>query len=320
MQKEEFVNVSVAWWLLENDPGLLITQARDQLGMDLGWDREWYANENRVTELYNLIENNQQRLLTELDDAIDETKRVEWLVEVRELLAPAPAEAPNKAHEAETPEAEAQEHGAQASEAQPTAGVEAGGTWDDNWQMLTRVGADNAYQFAFSDDRRTVRPGATWMSQEEATTAKQTPAANEPAAASEPAAAAGEGAAAASAPAAAAPAAAAVTWDPQWGMFLRYADDKYEYALSDLLADAPGIDTPAGQPDGKWHATMEEATNARQAVAELKNTFSDLVADPQVPISEEDLQAALQDPNFQQNLAAADAALEAELAELESES
>jgi hypothetical protein len=102
-------------------------------------------------------------------------------------------------------------------------------------------------------------------------------------------------------------------------MFLRFADGKYEYSLSNLLSDEPGTATPSGQPDGTWHATADKASGARQQVAELKDTFSDLVADPDVPISEDDLKAALQDPNFQKNLADADAALDAELAALESE-
>jgi hypothetical protein len=338
MDKEAFTNVNEAWWLLENDPGLLVTQERDQLGVDLGWDREWYANQNRVVELFTLIENGHQRLLIELDDARDDPKRVAWLAAVRELTAPA-AEAPasndSTAAVPGAPAADGAGAGAPAAAAPGAAAAEDAGTWDDNWQMLTRLGPDSAYQFALSDDRRTVRAGTNWMSQDEATAARQAPGAAASGAAAPGAAAPGaQGAAepnapgaAASAPAspnaepeAAAPAAqATATWDPSWGMFLRYEGDKYEYSLSNLLADAPGTDTPGGQPDGTWHATVEEATAARKAVADLKETFSDLVADPQAPISQEDLDAALQDPNFQQNLSAAEAALEAELAALESE-
>ena len=314
MDREAFTNVNEAWWLLENDPGLLVTQERDQLAVDLGWDKEWYANQNRVVELFTLIENGQQRLLIELDDAVDDSKRVEWLAAVRQLTAPA-AEAPaSNGSAAAAPAA--------AAAAPAAAAAEDAGTWDDNWQMLTRLGPDNAYQFALSDDRRTVKAGTNWMSQDEATAARQAPAAATPGAAepNAPAAAASAPASPNAEPEAGAPAAqATATWDPSWGMFLRYEGDKYEYALSNLLADAPGTDTPGGQPDGTWHATVEEATAARKAVADLKETFSELVADPQAPISQEDLDAALQDPNFQQNLSAAEAALEAELAALESE-
>jgi hypothetical protein len=47
------------------------------------------------------------------------------------------------------------------------AGGEAAATWDEGWGMLFRVGPGGAYEFAYSDDQRTVRPGTDWMSQEE---------------------------------------------------------------------------------------------------------------------------------------------------------
>ena len=222
--------------------------------------------------------------------------------------------------EAETSETESHEATA-TGEAAPEPGAPASGdagVWDENWGMLYRVGPDGDYEYAFSDDRVKIRPGAQWMSQEQATAAKSGAAGESESTASESSetpSPSSEGTATQSTN----PPTATVTWDAQWGMFLRYADDKYEYALSGLLADAPGTDTPAGAPQGTWYATAGEATAARATVAELKDTFSDLVADPDVPISQEDLQAALQDPDFQQNLAEADAALERELAELESE-
>jgi hypothetical protein len=35
--------------------------------------------------------------------------------------------------------------------------------WDENWQMLYRVGPDGVYEYAYSDDQQTVRPGAEWL-------------------------------------------------------------------------------------------------------------------------------------------------------------
>jgi len=39
--------------------------------------------------------------------------------------------------------------------------------WDESWGMLYRVGPTGAYEYAYSDDHKTIRPGTAWMSQDE---------------------------------------------------------------------------------------------------------------------------------------------------------
>jgi hypothetical protein len=39
--------------------------------------------------------------------------------------------------------------------------------WDENWQMLYRVGPGGVYQYAYSDDQQTIRPGSEWLSYDE---------------------------------------------------------------------------------------------------------------------------------------------------------
>lgn len=316
MERDEFTNVDEPWWLIEQEVTPMdLSNLRDELATARGWDTyNWFTQKTLLEELFQDITNQNQRLLTELDEATDEYKQQAWLQEIVALFAETPSEEHGKEEEHEGAEGE---HEAAQDEA-PKA--EDHGTWNDDWEMLYRVDADGSYQYAFSDDKQTVRAGTEWMSTEEATAAKAGGGAGEAEAASAPAeeapkAAEPEGGGAE----AAGVAAAEVTWDAQWGMFLRFADGKYEYSLSNMLSDGPGVDTPAGQADGTWHGTAEEASAARQQVVELKDTFSELVANPDVPISEEDLNAALQDPDFQKNLAEADAALEAELAALEAE-
>jgi hypothetical protein len=40
--------------------------------------------------------------------------------------------------------------------------------WSDDWGMLFRQRSNGEYQFAHSDDKKTIRPGTSWMSQDEA--------------------------------------------------------------------------------------------------------------------------------------------------------
>ena len=57
MEKNAFVSPAEPWWLLEHDMQTNnLTESRDQLAQDLGWDHEWYTNETRVLELYEMIE------------------------------------------------------------------------------------------------------------------------------------------------------------------------------------------------------------------------------------------------------------------------
>jgi hypothetical protein len=42
-------------------------------------------------------------------------------------------------------------------------------TWDENWEMLYRTNERGVYEYAYSDDRKTIRPGTRWLSYEDVT-------------------------------------------------------------------------------------------------------------------------------------------------------
>jgi hypothetical protein len=72
---------------------------------------------------------------------------------------------------------------AQQPEGQPADEEYSEPAWDENWQMLYRTGPGGIYQYAYSDDQKTIRPGTDWLSYEDvmqgtgATPAAQAPAA-----------------------------------------------------------------------------------------------------------------------------------------------
>lgn len=143
-------------------------------------------------------------------------------------------------------------------------------------------------------------------------TASPAPASH--AAAPQPAAASHEAApqAAAAHAAAAQPAAAAPSWNAQWGMFLRFHEGKYEYAISNVLADGVGTEAPGGQPDGNWHPDQASAAAARSEYAHVKTDLTAIFNDTSNNLDPKDLNEALADPE----LAAAIAAMEADLQDL----
>lgn len=55
--------------------------------------------------------------------------------------------------------------------------------WDENWQMLYRLGPGGVYEYAYSDDQQTVRLGTNWLTYDEVMqgTAPSTEAASQPA-------------------------------------------------------------------------------------------------------------------------------------------
>lgn len=324
MEREAFVNLDDPWWLLRRDIPSRLEELRDELGRNVEWDRDWYERPQQVEEFYMFLLNQQPMLLNQLDEATDETRMEQWLQELVTITRPAQAEpAHEPAHEAGS---ESQATQAEAPADEPPF------TWNDEWGMFLRL-KDGSYEFSLSTapgDGPGINPPAgqpdgTWypngelalearqrLSQPEtpATGTAQTASSAGAAAADAPASTSAESESAASESTEAEP---EVTWNDQWGMFLRHKDGNYEYSLSNVLADAPGVNPPAGQPDGTWHKSAEEASAARQQVSQLKESFAEFVANPEVPISQEELDAALQDPNFKENLAAAEAALEAEL-------
>lgn len=308
MERQAFVEIGPEpWWLQQRDLDYRLVELRLELGTThFAWnDPEWYLDTVHLDELYRYLESSQPQLLHELDEAIDAEQRLQWLLRVRDLRKQ-PAES-GPAQQAETTVAAQAAPEVPQAKADPR--VEMAPSWDESWQMLYRVDADGNYQLAFSDDQRTVRPGSAWMSPGEATAAKQ---------AATQAPAPSEAAVAAVAPAAASPDPPA-SWDKTWGMFLRYVDGKYEYALSNVLGDAPGTDTPTGQPDGNWQPTAEAAGQARQQAAAATANVTELLANPDDPVSQEALDAALTTPGFQQMMEEAQAELEAELAAADDE-
>lgn len=305
MEKEQFVNIVQPWWLLKEDiDDFSVKAAREKLTerlvADKGYPTEWYKDLNKVEEVYTTLQTKQYDLIgNKLDEAANSANlQVEWIQAVADVLAPPKPKAAEEDKPAGSPSAAvtptpASANGAKAPE------------WDEGWQMLRRLTADNAYEYAFSNDKQ--NPNGEWMTPAQATAAKNAQSA--PAAEANPP----------SAPQQAAQPAEPPVWDAQWGMFRRLVDGNYEYALSNLLADGPGVANAAGAPDGNWKKTQEEAAGARNVAAELKQTLNEMVQDDNINLNQEQMNQALADPNFQQNLAAAEEELERELAALDSE-
>ena len=103
---------------------------------------------------------------------------------------------------------------------------------------------------------------------------------------------------------------APATWDAQWGMFLRYQNGNYEYALSTVLLDGPGVDAPEGQPDGVWHPDQDTAVAARNEAAVWKNEVTEIF--DQHGLEPAEVQKILHDPALEASLEA----MEADLADL----
>lgn len=69
-----------SWWLVQADPGYAIAAARRGLGAHFGWhDEYWYTERSKREELFNALEVNDPRLLSEIDLYTTESDRVQWL-------------------------------------------------------------------------------------------------------------------------------------------------------------------------------------------------------------------------------------------------
>jgi hypothetical protein len=69
-----------SWWLVETDPGYAVAEARRALGARFGWhDEYWYTERAKREELFNSLEANDPRLLSEVDICTYEDQRVQWL-------------------------------------------------------------------------------------------------------------------------------------------------------------------------------------------------------------------------------------------------
>jgi hypothetical protein len=95
MDKEEFaaIDAESPWWLIAVEIDYSLVEARKDLGVALGYDREtqWWREKDKVEELYRTLESTRPTLLTELDLATDAPKQKEWLDQVVAALTPQPA-------------------------------------------------------------------------------------------------------------------------------------------------------------------------------------------------------------------------------------
>jgi hypothetical protein len=77
------------WWLWETQIDSQTEEARRQLGMALGFsENEWYADLNRRTALYDVLESKGSNLLGDLDNLSDDTAKLQWVRDVTTLVAP----------------------------------------------------------------------------------------------------------------------------------------------------------------------------------------------------------------------------------------
>jgi hypothetical protein len=69
-----------SWWLVQTDPGFAIAEARRALGTHFGWqDQYWYTERSKREELFNTLEANDPRLISEIEIYTIESDRVQWL-------------------------------------------------------------------------------------------------------------------------------------------------------------------------------------------------------------------------------------------------
>jgi hypothetical protein len=89
MEKAQFVvSEPGAWWLV-NPNYYAIEEPRRQLGQALGYlDVQWYLQVDKLEEWHRQLEVNHYQLLADVDNAVDDTKRIEWLIAVKEAFQP----------------------------------------------------------------------------------------------------------------------------------------------------------------------------------------------------------------------------------------
>ena len=283
MERTAFIDTAQRWWLLEPE-GLddRIVKSRDKLAENLQWDLRWYAEQRYVEQLYDNLTSNKQRLLDELDSLADVEARVRWIEELVEFTTPRVEPKESADSKPQTPQAEVR------ADARPP--DEAPVAWDEARGMIYRLGADNTYQFAYSEDRQTPRPGTNWMSQSDADASlravKPEPAPVEPDS----------------------------NWDDQWEMLHRVgADGKHEFAHSDdrrtvrqgtqwmsyeeaaAARSGPASDAAEAQAE----LSVEEVIS--QAISELSPELSASLAE-EFEVSAEDIAKLSEDDRFKEIL------------------
>lgn len=161
MERAQFTEPGTCWLSDRETTDYRITELRLKLGELHGWNDQWWNEQKYLDELYTETENTKPQLLRDLDNATEVESQLRWLEEtyqvIRELRSPKEAAAP-EGGKAEPP--------VQEPVSPPAAIQEPAAEWDESWGMLYRVLPSGEYQFAFSDDHKTVRAGTDWMSRE----------------------------------------------------------------------------------------------------------------------------------------------------------
>jgi hypothetical protein len=102
MEKTEFVVAEPGGWWLVTPEYYVIEEPRKEVGEALGfYDLQWYLQVDKLEELHRQLEANHRQLLTDLDNALDDARRLEWLTSVRQAFKPDVAEAPAQAETVE---------------------------------------------------------------------------------------------------------------------------------------------------------------------------------------------------------------------------
>jgi hypothetical protein len=93
MNRADFVAADgQSWWLCEPQIDSQTDEARRELGTALGFtETEWFADPNRRTLLFDLLESNGSPLLNDLDYLSDDVAKLQWVQGATHLAAPPPA-------------------------------------------------------------------------------------------------------------------------------------------------------------------------------------------------------------------------------------
>jgi hypothetical protein len=102
MNRADFVaSDGQSWWLCETQIDFRTEEARRELGHALGLtETEWFADPNRRTLLFDLLESHGSPLLNDLDYLTGDDAKLQWVQGATHLAAPPPAApAPTPTHD-----------------------------------------------------------------------------------------------------------------------------------------------------------------------------------------------------------------------------
>lgn len=91
MERDQFVDVDArGWWLVELQVDPALEPKRTALGECWGWtDLQWFADRQKMEEMFRFLEANGPDLLRQLDEANDVNRRSKWLDDLIEAKRPA---------------------------------------------------------------------------------------------------------------------------------------------------------------------------------------------------------------------------------------